>query len=297
MSVEASSVALAFPGQGIARAYMSEALARLDAEPLVRRMRQRCGIEDLTTIDLRDTRLAQPATYTCSLLRSRVAPWSEITHAVGHSLGEITALVAAGSLEPDEGLDLVIERGRLSHQAAPAGEMTAVIGLTMCEVELVRRTTVAATGGVLDIAAENSPRQFVLSGDGPAVRAASDAVVRAGGLVERLPIGGGFHSSLMTAAADLFASILATTPIRPPRLTWVSSIDAAAHDDPEDIRRCLARALVLPVRWVDTATNVMTSVARIIDVGPGQTLRKLGPRIPGVRMAELDLPTGERATT
>lgn len=253
------STAVLFPGQGshapgmrdLVEAEAPELLARLGEEPFER--------------VAEDTRFAQPAIFCAS-----VAGWRRLDVApvavAGHSLGELAALVAAGALDAQDGLELVLLRGRLMSEA-PAGGMLAVLGATDEQAERL-----AAAHGAT-VANYNAPGQVVLSGPSDALAAVAEAAREEWLRVLDLGVAGAFHSPAMEQAVAPFAAALAEVELRPPRVPVVSGLTGAPMRDP---RTELAQALVAPVRW----TAVVQALAglgaeRFVDAGPGRVLEKL----------------------
>ncbi|HEX3784131.1 MAG TPA: ACP S-malonyltransferase [Pseudonocardiaceae bacterium] len=301
---EKDSLAIAFPGQGNKAEAMVEALTRFRRHPLVDAFMDRFGLADPTELDLRDTRMAQPATYACGLAgveavfgsaeqpaevsgrpdavsgRPDAVPGQPVA-VLGHSLGELTALARAGVIDPWDGLALAERRGEICHaqQQTRPGSMIAVMGTDLAGVEWVRRNAIAGSGGVLELAGLNGRRQTVLSGD---TRTAQAAIAIAGELellAEVLPIGGGFHSPLMAEAIGPWREAVEAVSFRPPATPVVSTIDAGRHEDPALLRELLVRALLLPVRWLDAIRTLRElGIEQVWDAGPGETLHKLGRR-------------------
>jgi malonyl CoA-acyl carrier protein transacylase len=229
------------------------------------------------------TRFAQPALYCAS-----VASWSRAgspsaDFVAGHSLGEVPALVAAGSLGAEDGLRLAARRGSIMQRAAedsPPGGMLALLG----DDEGARR--LAAEQG-LTVANDNAPGQLVLSGPAAKLEAASAGGKARGLKSVRLPVRGAFHTPAMSAAVPEFEAALAEVDVRPPAITVFSCITAQPFDD---IRRRLADALVRPVRWRETLLALHEAgVRRYLDAGPGKVLRGLVRRtLDGVEARTLE---------
>jgi malonyl CoA-acyl carrier protein transacylase len=219
------------------------------------------------------TRFAQPAIFCAS-----VASWSAAASAsgpppvgwmAGHSLGEFAALVAAGSLGAEDGLRLVVLRGRLMDEAAAgAGAMLAVIGESASEMA----GEIGLETGT-HVANHNAPTQAVLAGPETAVEDAS-RVARARGLrTIRLPVRGAFHSPQMAPARAPFEEALAGVEFRDPTVPVISGVTAEPFDDP---RRRLADALTSPVRWAEVLETLSALGARrFVEVGPGRVLTGL----------------------
>jgi malonyl CoA-acyl carrier protein transacylase len=187
----------------------------------------------------------------------------------GHSLGELAALVAAGSLSESDGLSLAMTRGRVMQDAAengPPGGMLAVLGDEDPAREIVERLG-------LTVANENAPGQLVLSGPADGLAAARSELKGAGLKTIRLRVQGAFHSPAMEPAVPEFEAALAEVEFAPPRVPVLSSTTASPFDD---IRRRLADALVRPVRWrAALATLQDAGVRRFLETGPGSVLTGL----------------------
>lgn len=280
----ASGPVIAFPGQGAKHDLVVAALTRYRNDPLVERFLGQFGLATPADVDVRDTRMAQPAVYACGLAAVAAAfgPDYRAPMTLGHSMGEITALAHAGAIDPVDGFELVCARGQICHaaQAEHRGAMLAVMGGSgPADIEWMRRQAAALTGGVLEVAGLNGRTQTVLSGDQRSVEA---AVAMAGSLallVEVLPIGGAFHSPLLAASIEPWRAAVEAVPFSAPATVVISTIDTAPHTDPAELRELLVRALMLPVRWLEAITRVRESGhTRMCDAGPGETLKKLGRR-------------------
>lgn len=276
--------AVAFPGQGVDPVAACAVLATHRDHPLVTHLTEVTdGRTTWSPADLADTRVAQPAVVAAGLLQAEAAGLDPAgaALAVGHSLGEITALAFAGVLRPTDALDLVAARaalGHAAHQARP-GRMVASLKLDGATVEWVRRRAVAEVGGVLDVAVVNGPAQVVLSGDRATADRAGDLIAEAGGVPRRLGIGGAFHSSLLVGAVDAFRARVAALDRSAPIVSIVlSTAPVVVGPGPDDggtdaVPDLLARALVMPVDWPAALRRVGDrGVASAIDVGPGRTL-------------------------
>lgn len=201
----------------------------------------------------------------------------------GHSLGEYTALVAAGTLAFRDALPLVRFRAQAMQEAVPAGEgaMAAVLGL---EDEAVRGACrEAAQGQVVEAVNFNAPSQVVIAGHKAAVERGI-AAVRALGAKRAilLPVSAPFHSSLLKPAADRLAARLAGVELRAPRIPVVNNVDVAMERDPQRIKGALARQACSPVRWVEVVQRIAAEgVAHVAECGPGKVLAGLCKRIDG----------------
>lgn len=277
------SLALLFPGQGSQHVGMGRALA--DAEPEAARVFALAdevlgyplsklmwsGPEE----DLRDTRNAQPAILAHSVavlrvLRARLGP---VAFAAGHSLGELSAYVAAGTLAADDALSCVRARGELMHQAGTErpGAMAAVLGLSDEEVEEV---CARVDAGVCVPANFNSSGQVVVSGDLAGVEQAT-ALVKAAGAKRVMPlnVSGAFHSPLMEPAAQGLRRRLEAIDLRDPEFPVVSNATAEPVTAASEARELLVRQLTAPVRWsASIGTMRARGVGRFVEIGPGNVL-------------------------
>jgi [acyl-carrier-protein] S-malonyltransferase len=288
--------AFVFPGQGSQSVGMLAALDTADA-PVRATFDEASAVlgYDLWKLvsegpeqELNSTARTQPA-----LLAAGVATWrcwrarggAEPAIVSGHSLGEFTALVCAGSLEFRAAVGLVRFRGEVMQEAVPAGTgaMAAILGLDDAEVEAACRE--AATGGgagsVVEAANFNSPGQVVIAGETAAVeRAIAAARARGAKRAVMLAVSVPSHTSLMRGAAERLRGRLSSTEVRPPRIRYLSAVDAAAHNEPQEIRELLVRQLSSPVRWTQTVRAMIeTGLEEVIECGPGRVLTGLNRRI------------------
>jgi [acyl-carrier-protein] S-malonyltransferase len=213
----------------------------------------------------------------------------------GHSLGEFSALVCAGSLEFRTAVELVAFRARAMQGAVPvgAGAMAAILGLE--DADVVAGCREAAGAGVVEAVNFNSPGQVVIAGDRAAVERAIDALrARGAKRAVLLPVSVPSHSSLMEPAARHMGERLAGVALRPPRIPYLSAVDVVRHADPEDIRALLAVQLARPVRWTEAIRAILASGVRsLIECGPGKVLTGLNRRIerlPGLTCLALEDP-------
>jgi [acyl-carrier-protein] S-malonyltransferase len=238
---------------------------------------------------LNDTQYAQPAILTMSVaqLEALREKWSqsgvsiEPQYVAGHSLGEYTALVAAGSLNFEDALRLVWERGRLMKEEGERrpGGMAAVIGLSTDRLEDVVEQ--ASSEGTVVIANSNSPLQTVISGEIEALLKAMDLARQEGAAkVARLAVSIASHSPLMQQAGTQLSLFLEGINLIDPIVPLVANITGQAITTAEDIKRELADQLCKPVAWVASVRGMMESgVSTFIEVGPGQVLSGLIKRI------------------
>jgi len=199
----------------------------------------------------------------------------------GHSLGEFTALVCAGTLALGPAADLVRYRGQLMQAAVPAGTgaMAAILGLT--DAQVAASCDQAGQGEVVEPVNFNAPGQVVIAGARAAVERAIEACKAAGAKrAVVLPLSVPAHCSLMGPAADDLESRLLDVPLTAPVIRYVSAVDALPHSDPDDIRELLVRQLASPVRWQDTVRALAANGhAQLIECGPGKVLSSLNRRI------------------
>jgi [acyl-carrier-protein] S-malonyltransferase len=202
-------------------------------------------------------------------------------YVAGHSLGEYTALVAAGALAFADAVPLVRFRAEAMQDAVPAGvgAMAAVIGGDDAAVADACRE--AAQGEVAEPVNFNAPGQVVIAGHRSAVeRAIAAAKARGAKRAMLLPVSAPFHSSLLKPAAERLAQRLAGVNISRPSIPVVHNVDVATHDTPDAIRAALARQAASPVRWTETVQWLAAhGVTRIVECGPGKVLAGLTRRI------------------
>jgi len=201
----------------------------------------------------------------------------------GHSLGEYTALVAAGVLEFSDAVPLLQFRAQAMQDAVPAGEgaMAAILGL---DNELIRAACgEAAQGQVVQAVNFNGPGQTVIAGHAAAVARAADAAKAKGAKrAVILPVSAPFHCSLMKPAAEALRTKLATVALRRPQIPVVNNVDVACYDDPDKIRDALVRQADSPVRWVEIIRYMAAQgVTHVFEAGPGKVLAGLTRRIEG----------------
>ena len=284
--------AFVFPGQGsqsvgMGRAWSESSAAARDVferadEALGWSVSELCweGPEE----DLRLTANTQPAILTVS-----VAILAELREqgigavvVAGHSLGEYSALVAAGSLTLEDALGLVRRRGELMQQAVPVGQgaMAAILGLTSDAVRAVAAE--AAQGEVCVVANFNSPVQTVLAGDAAAIERAVEIARRHGARrAVLLPVSAPFHSPLMATARDGLAPMLDETEFATPVVPLISNVEAREVETAAAARDALRRQIEAPVRWVESIEYMHSAygIERFIEVGPGGVLTGLMRRI------------------
>ena len=261
--------ALLFPGQGSQTADMRETVERQRPD-LLELALEEVG-PDVFDRATEGTRWAQPAIY-CAALAGARELGVEGDVMAGHSLGEITALVAADAIGAEDGVRLVAARGRLMQEAAEEtgdGGMTAVRGRDDNRDAIAE---VAAEAGV-QIANDNAPDQLVLSGAVSALDTAEALLKERGIRGKRLPVAGAFHSPLMDPAVEPFRAAVEAIEIGEPRVPVYSCVTAEPFDD---IRVRLVEAITHPVRWLDVMRALdARGVTEFVETGPGKVLTNL----------------------
>lgn len=289
-----SKIGFLFPGQGAQHVGMGQSIAQRypAAQALYGRAREILGY-DLARLcfegpaeELDSTVVSQPALFVTSLaaLEMLRAERPEVVlaceMAAGLSLGEYTALVFAGAMTFEDGLRVVQRRGEAMQEAAdrsPSG-MASILLLERAEVE--RICAEAASGSRLWIANYLCPGNIVVSGENVACERAAELAQQAGGRAVPLAVAGAFHTAIMEPADERLAEVLVGVPLTKPEIPVVSNVDAASHDDPDEIREFLVRQVVSPVLWEDSLRVMLDGgVDEFYEIGPGRVLRGLLRRI------------------
>ena len=216
--------------------------------------------------------------------RAWVAEGGAMPSAVaGHSLGEYSALVAAGALTLSAAVPLVRLRAQAMQAAVPvgAGAMVAVLGLEADAVRSACAQAAAEVGEPVSAANFNEPKQIVIAGTTAAVARASEVLKAAGAKrALPLPVSAPFHSALMKPAADRLAVALQQVAIQSPTIAVVNNIDVAVETDPPRIRDALYRQAFGPVRWVEVIQALQArGIGHVVECGPGKVLSRMVPRI------------------
>jgi len=297
---DAHKLAYVFPGQGSQYVGMGKALYEASGaarrvfhqadEVLGFKLSQLCF--EGPAEELEDTINAQPAILTVSLacleaIRERLdalgQKWQPPRFVAGHSLGEYTALVAAGALDFSDALRLVRERGRLMKEQGDhrPGGMAAVIGVDRGTLELACERAARDTGGIVSVANANSPEQFVISGELEALDRAIELIKEAGARrVFPLRISIASHSPLMQQAAMRLAEIIDRSPLRDPQVPVVTNLAGQVRTSADHIRDELASQMVAPVEWVGSVRQMVENgVDTFVEIGPGEVLSRLIRRI------------------
>ena len=203
----------------------------------------------------------------------------------GHSLGEFSALVAAGALELSDAVPLVRFRAQAMQQAVPVGTgaMAAILGLDAATVCAVCAEVAAQSGEVVEPANFNHPTQTVIAGSKAGVELACQALKALGAKrALMLAVSAPFHSSLMKPAADALRERLATLRLQVPRVPIVNNVDVAVQTEPQALRDALVRQAFGPVRWVEVMQALRArGLNHVIECGPGKVLAGMARRIDG----------------
>ncbi len=288
-------VTLLFPGQGSQSAGMGRSLA--DAYPEARAVFEAADEALGTKLSklcfegpeetLRHTEVTQPAILTTSIAALRAVqterPDLTFAFAAGHSLGEFSALVAAGVLQFEDAVRLVQTRGRLMQAAVPSGEgaMSAVMGLEAGPIAQVCEDVTREVGTVVAPANFNSPEQTVISGEAKAVAEANQRLSAAGAKkVVELAVSAPFHCALMQPAADGLREALADIDVGSFAFPVVSNVEARPNTDPTRVKALLVQQVTAPVRWVESVRALAEAgQTSALEVGPGKVLMGLARRI------------------
>jgi [acyl-carrier-protein] S-malonyltransferase len=233
-----------------------------------------------TPEDLRQTKVTQPAIFLHSVILAKaLGDEFKPDMVAGHSLGEFSALVAAGALNFEDGLRLVSARAQAMQKACEINPstMAAIIALPDEKVEEV----CAGIEGVVVCANYNCPGQLVISGEEAAIDKACEILKAAGAKrAMKLPVGGGFHSPCMEPARAELAEAIERTNFTTPSCPVYQNVDALPHTDPAEIKGLLISQLTAPVRWTQTVKNMVADGAtEFVELGPGKVLQGLVSKI------------------
>ena len=280
--------AFVFPGQGAQFVGMGKDLYdnNDEARAMFEKANEILGfrITDLmfagTDEDLRQTKVTQPAIFLHSVILAKsLGEEFKPDMAAGHSLGEFSALVAAGAMAFEDGLRLVAARAMAMQKACEQNPstMAAVLALPDAKVEEI----CAEIPGVVVCANYNCPGQIVISGEVPAIDAACEKLLAAGAKrALKLKVGGGFHSPCMEPARAELAEAIAATEISSPICPVYQNVDALPHTDPAEIKANLIAQLTAPVRWTQSVKNMIADGAtEFVELGPGKVLQGLVSKI------------------
>ncbi|OWQ87518.1 [acyl-carrier-protein] S-malonyltransferase [Roseateles aquatilis] len=287
--------AFVFPGQGSQSVGMLEAWG--DHPEVVRTLAEAADAlgEDIGALikngpkeQLDLTTNTQPVMLTAGIAcyRAWIAETGLVpAAAAGHSLGEYTALVAAGALSLADALPLVRFRAQAMQEAVPVGTgaMSAILGLDAAVVREVCAQVAADSGEVVEAVNFNDSKQTVIAGSKAGVEKANEALKAAGAKrALPLPVSAPFHSSLMKPAADRLREKLAAVQFQPAKFPVINNIDVAVTDDAQALRDALYRQAFGPVRWVEVVQALKArGLTTIIECGPGKVLAGMAKRIDG----------------
>ena len=278
--------AIVFPGQGAQFTGMGKDL--YDNNEVAREMMEKANeILGFRLTDvmfegdaeaLKQTKVTQPAVFLHSVVMAKCMGEEFCPDMVGgHSLGEFSALVAAGALDFEDGLKLVYARALAMQKACEAapGGMAAVMRLDNEKIEQICTDVTAQAGkGVVVAANYNCPGQLVISGNKEAVEAACEKLLEAGARrALMLPVGGAFHSPLMQSAKNELEAAIAATEFHEPTCPVYQNVDGKAHTNPEEIKQNLIAQLTASVRWTqEVEAMVEAGATEFVECGPGQAL-------------------------
>ena len=278
--------AIVFPGQGAQFTGMGKDL--YDNNEVAREMMEKANeILGFRLTDvmfegdaeaLKQTKVTQPAVFLHSVVLAKCMGEEFCPDMVGgHSLGEFSALVAAGVLDFEDGLKLVYARALAMQKACEAapGGMAAVMRLDNEKIEQICTDVTAQAGkGVVVAANYNCPGQLVISGNKEAVEAACEKLLEAGARrAMMLPVGGAFHSPLMQSAKNELEAAIAATEFHEPTCPVYQNVDGKAHTNPEEIKQNLIAQLTASVRWTqEVEAMVEAGATEFVECGPGQAL-------------------------
>ncbi len=277
--------AFVFPGQGAQFVGMGKDL--YENNPLAKELFEKANeilgyrITDImfsgTDEELKQTKVTQPAVFLHSVIKAMsLGDEFQPDMVAGHSLGEFSALVAAGALNFEDGLKLVYARAMAMQKACEAAPstMAAIVGLDDETIEKVC-AEVSSEENIVVPANYNCPGQLVISGNIEAVNAACEKLKAAGAkraLV--LPVGGAFHSPLMQPAKDELQAAIEATTFNTPKCPIYQNVDAQAHTNPEEIKANLIAQLTASVRWTQEVQNMIAAGAtEFTECGPGKALQ------------------------
>lgn len=279
--------AYVFPGQGSQFPGMAKDL--YESDPVAREMLEKANdilgfrITDImfdgTAEDLKQTRVTQPAIFLHSVVLAKCLPDFKPDMVAGHSLGEFSALVAAGAMDFEEGLRLVSIRAQAMQKACETnpGAMAAVLALSSETIEKI----CSECDGIVVAANYNCEGQIVISGEKDAVEAACVRLKEAGAKrALPLPVGGAFHSPLMEPAREELAEGIEKAIFRTPSCPVYQNVTALPTTDPDEIRKNLLAQLTAPVRWTQSVVNMIGDGAgHFVELGPGKVLQGLVAKI------------------
>jgi [acyl-carrier-protein] S-malonyltransferase len=277
-----------FPGQGAQFSGMGKDL--YDSSDLAKEMFHKANEIlgfDITKImfegtdeELKETKVTQPAVFLHStILAACLGDSFKPDMVAGHSLGELSSLVANKTLSFEDGLQLVYKRALAMQKACEVepSTMAAIIGMEDADIERI----CATIEGVVVPANYNSPGQLVISGSFPAVEKACELLTEAGAKrALMLPVGGAFHSPLMEPAREELAAAIEATTFNQPTCPVYQNVTASAVNDPIEIQKNLIAQLTAPVKWTQTMNQMIADgCSEVVEVGPGKVLQGLFKKV------------------
>lgn len=291
--------AFIFPGQGAQYVGMAKDLYENSAEAreMILTANEATGINlshilfDGPEEALKQTEVTQPAIFLHSVVLASLLRNFDADMAAGHSLGEYSALVAAGAVQFYEAVQLVRTRGMAMQKAGTTnpGTMAAVIGLAPSKLEDICKE--ASLAGIVQCANFNSPGQIVISGSVDGVRKAMEIAKQSGAkMVKELVVSGAFHSPLMQPAVDELKEKLEVTNFYDAKIPVYANVTAKPVTNKNEIKKLLVEQLNAPVRWEETIVNMISDGAdEFVEIGPGKVLQGLVKRInPDVKCSGID---------
>ena len=283
--------AFVFPGQGAQFSGMGKDLYDNDikAKELFNKANDILGFEitkimfEGTAEELKQTKVTQPAVFLHSVIKAIcLGNEFDADMTAGHSLGEFSALVAAGALSFEDGLKLVSQRAQAMQKACEAAPstMAAIIGLPDSQIEEIC-AGITKEGNIVVPANYNNPGQLVISGNNEAIAEACEAMKAAGAKrALPLPVGGAFHSPLMQPAKDELQAAIEATVFSTPRIPVYQNVDAKAHTDAAEIKQNLIAQLTAPVKWTYEVQQMIADGATdFVECGPGKALQGMITKI------------------
>lgn len=283
--------AFVFPGQGAQFSGMGKDLYDNDikAKELFDKANDILGFNitqimfEGTAEELKQTKVTQPAVFLHSVIKAIcLGEEFDANMTAGHSLGEFSALVAAGALSFEDGLKLVSQRAQAMQKACEAAPstMAAIIGLPDSQIEEIC-ASITKEGNIVVPANYNNPGQLVISGNNEAIAEACEAMKAAGAKrALPLPVGGAFHSPLMQPAKDELQAAIEATEFNNPRIPVYQNVDAKAHTDAAEIKQNLIAQLTAPVKWTYEVQQMIADGATgFVECGPGKALQGMITKI------------------
>lgn len=276
--------AYVFPGQGAQFTGMGKNLfdSNEQAKALFKKADEVLGFEiskimfEGSDEELKQTKVTQPAVFIHSVVAYLCADTTQPVATAGHSLGEFSALVAAGALSFEDALKLVSKRALAMQKSCELqpSTMAAILGL---EDAVVEDICAQITDEVVVPANYNCPGQLVISGSVPGVELACEKLLEAGARrALMLPVGGAFHSPLMEPAREELAAAIEETKFNTPNCPIYQNVDGLPYSDPKKIKENLINQLTAPVRWTQTVENMTADgISSFVESGPGRVLQGL----------------------